>query len=170
MDGLFSAYHSAERTKYFAISTPYIQSDIRFCILKNRNIRFENLPSLTPYTIGVVTGYVNSPAFDKADYLKKDVASSDLTNLRKLLSKRVDLIVIDKYVALYHLKNSPFIGGNIRDVKFLDPPLILMPVHLMLSKAISGYEKKLFDFNTGLKLIQKDGTYNRIIHALGFEE
>jgi len=138
MDGIYSAYYSEERAKTFALSDPYIDSKVHFCKLKkNKKIVYSgNLRDLSSYTVGVVRGYVNSPEFDKADYIKKDEASSDLTNLRKLLKGRIDLIIIDKFVALYHLKNSPFIEGNSEDVVFLNPPLKTLPVHLMFSRAV----------------------------------
>ncbi len=167
-DAMYSAYHSEERAATYAVSAPYIRSQVGFCARKDSTISYKKLRGLAPYRIGVVKGYVNTPEFDQADYLEKDGAKSDVQNLKKLLKGRVDLIVIDKFVAIDHLKNTPGIEGDLRRVKFLNPPLSMSPVFVMFSKAIPGYEKKLADFNRGLKAIIDDGTYDTILEKHGF--
>lgn len=167
-DAVFSAYYSAERAEKYALSDPYIEGGIYLCTLKDKNIEYKTLKDLAPYNIGVVLGYANTDEFDSADYLKKDPAPSDLLNLKKLIKGRTDLIVIDKYVALHNLKNSPYLEGDLRSIKFLEPPLKVMPVHAMFSKAIPGYEKKVSDFNKGLKEIKENGTLDKILQDHGF--
>ena len=167
-DAVYSAYYSDDRAKEYALSDPYIQTDNMLCALKEARIIFSELSDLRPYTIGVVGGYVNSPEFDKATYLKKDETSADLNNIQKLFAKRINLIVIDRYVAIYYIKNSSVINGDISNIIFYEPPIMQMPVHVMFSKAIPGYEKKLLAFNTGLKQIRDDGTINRIMIKHGF--
>jgi polar amino acid transport system substrate-binding protein len=48
------------------------------------------------YTFGVVKGYVNTPEFDAAIFLKKVESASDEEYLRNLINGRVDLIFIDR--------------------------------------------------------------------------
>jgi ABC-type amino acid transport substrate-binding protein len=169
-DAFFSAYYSEERNRNYALSAPYAESPFYFCTLKNKNLVYKELRDLAPYRIGVVMGYTNTPEFDAADYLKKDSASSDLLNIKKLIHGRVDLIVIDKYVAMYHLKNSPYFKNSASRVRFLEPPLKIMPVHAAFSKAVPGYEKKVRDFNSGLKEIKSDGTIEKILRKHGIIE
>lgn len=166
-DAFFSAYYSEERNRNYALSASYAESPFYFCTLKNKNIAYKELRDLTPYRIGVVLGYTNTPEFDAARYLKKDSVSSDLLNIKKLIHGRVDLIVIDKYVAMYHLKNSPYFKNSASNIRFLEPPLKIMPVHAAFSKAIPGYEKKVRDFNSGLEAIKSDGTMEKILRKHG---
>jgi polar amino acid transport system substrate-binding protein len=167
-DALYSAYYTEERAATYAISDPYIQGEVYLCTKKDRDISYKSLRDLSAYKIGVVMGYANSPEFDSADYLKKDEATSDLVNLKKLIKDRVDLIAIDRYVAIHHLKTSSFFVENAGDVKFLEPPLQSSPVHVMFSKASPAYKKHLADFNKGLKEIKKEGTFDKIMRKHGF--
>ncbi len=169
LDALYSAYYSDERAKTYALSEPYAESPVVFCTKKDADIKYTKLHDLAKYRIGVVQGYVNTPEIDKADYLQKDDgAVSDLLNLRKLLKNRVDLIIIDKFVAISILKNNPTLEGDVKSVKFLDPPLEMKPLFVMFSKAVPGYEKKLADFNRGLKMVNDDGTVKNIMIKHGF--
>ena len=123
---------------------------------------------MAPYKIGVVRGYVNTPEFDKADYLKKMETPDDATSLRMLFKDRLDLIVIDKYVAIHNLKNSPTLEGDFSSVEFLKPPLITQPIYCMFSRAKQDFEQKVADFNRGLKAITEDGTVRNIMIKNGF--
>jgi len=167
-DGLFAAYYSEERAKIFDPSDPYISGPLVLCSRKGANIKYKTLRDLSSYTIGVVRGYVNTPEFDKADYLKKDEVNNDLLNLKKLLKGRVDLILIDKYLALFYLKNTPSIDGALSSVEFLSPALEEKSLHIMFSKAVMNYEKKVKDFNRGLQEIKADGTVEKILIKYGF--
>ncbi len=167
-DALYSAYYSEERADIYALSEPYAESTLILCSLKEKDIIYNNLQDLIPYTIGTVRGYVNTPEFDNADYLTKEEVTSDLLNIHKLIFGRIDLIVIDQYVAIHNIKISPTLPISISDVKFIYPPLEKKQLYIMFSKAVDGYEKKLTDFNYGLNEIRKDGTYNEILLKYGF--
>ncbi len=169
-DGVYSAYYTSERSREYALSDPYIESRVYLCTLKNNPIKYKSFKDLIPYKIGVVMGYSNTEEFDNADFLTKDEAPNELLNLKKILRGRVDLIVIDRYVAIDNLKNSAFLEGSISDIQFLEPPLKMVPVHIMFSKAIPGYEKKVRDFNKGLQAVKHDGTIDDILKKYGFNE
>ena len=53
--------------------------------------------------------------FQKADYLTKKVFKSDRVSLVMLSKKRVDLVLLDKLVTEYHLKNDPAQKVKARD-------------------------------------------------------
>lgn len=167
--GLFSAYYSKDRAAAFALSEPYAYSELMLCAKKGRNIIFRSIEDLRPYRIGVVAGYANTPEFDDAQYLLKDEAPSDLLNVKKLLENRVDLIVVDRYVAVYHVKNSPAIQYTVNDLSFISPPLKKQPIYIMFSKAVPEYQRYVAEFNKGLENIRADGTYEEILLKHGFE-
>lgn len=168
-DALYSAYGSRDRSKTYAISKPYISGQLVLCAKRGTNIHWDgSIRSLTPYRIGVVLGFVNTPEFDNAKYLDKDVGPSDLLNLNKLLNGRIDLVVIDLYQALYLIKNSPVLQGSLADIYFLQPPLSRKNIHVMFSKALPNWKKNLELFNKGLESIEKDGTKNHIMAKYGY--
>lgn len=167
-DVLYNAYFSESRARTFAVSDPYLYSPIHFCAKKSAGISYITFRDLRPYKIGVVLGYVNSREFDETDYLVKDPAPTDLHNLKKLISGRVDIIVIDRYVATHLIKTSPFLLENITAFDFLEPALKMMPVYAMFSKEIPGHQNRLTHFNRELRQMRKDGTYEAILEKHGF--
>lgn len=167
IDALYSAYYSKERANQYAITDNYGESALVFAALADSDIQFSQLADLSPYRIGTVRGYVNTPKFDQADYLHKEPVVSDALNVKKLVKRRVDLIVIDKFVAIQQVKTNPTIAAQVRDIKFLTPVLESKGLHVMFSKKIEGYEQLVSDFNRGLAAIKNDGTYNDILYKFG---
>lgn len=167
-DALFSAYPSDERVRTYAVSAPYAHSPLVLCAVKGNNIEYTTLRDLAPYRLGVVDGYVNTPEFDAADYLKKDPVTSDQLNLKKLIRGRLDAVVIDKYVAIHIFKNDPALDGDLSTIYFVSPPLATRPLHVMFSRAIPDHEAILDDFNRGLEAIEADGTIDEILRRHGF--
>ncbi len=166
-DGGFPAYYSEERAKTYAMSDPFAQGPLVFYTLKSSDIPYTGLEDLKPYKIGIVRGYVNTPEFDEADYLKKDVADNDAQNLKKLLYNRIDLIVIDKLTAQHIINTTMPERGD--ELKAMEPPLEEKSLHLLLSREKEGYEHILADFNQALEQLQADGTIKAILKKHGFE-
>jgi polar amino acid transport system substrate-binding protein len=169
-DALFSAYFSEKRSQVYGVSKAYMSGPLVLAVRKGAQLAWDGtVRSLEPYRIGVVRGYVNTEEIDKADFLIKDEATSDLLNLKKLLGKRIDVIVIDKYTAIHLLKSNSTLEGNVQDIEFLDPPLDMRSIHVMFSKNMPDWEKHLEMFNAGLSAIQEDGTKDIILEKYGFK-
>lgn len=166
-DAVCFGYYSNERAKTFAFSEPYAVSSLVFYQHRDSKISFTSLEDLKPFRIGVVRGFVNTAEFDKADYLQKEEVHTELLNMKKLLNKRVDLIVIDKFIAQYLLKTK--FKRNEAEFEALEPPLKTQPLYLMFSKNVKNYEHRLKDFNLGLQQISEDGTIAKIMAKHGFK-
>jgi ABC-type amino acid transport substrate-binding protein len=124
------------------------------------------LKGLKDFTFGVVADYVNTPEFDAADFLTKVEADSDEENLKNLFEGKVDLVVIDRYVAKSILvKKFPWQLG---EFDFMEPPLEKKPLFVIFSKQAKGHEQLLKDFNAGLALVKADGLLKEILRKYGF--
>src|SRR6478736_5516696 len=115
VDGLMPEYFNSSRKNEFQYSFPFRGGPLVFYKRKGEAIRFTTDPAtdqeralrgLQAQRFGVVRGYLNTPIFDAAHYLKKEEASDDATNLRKLVYKRIDLAVIDQRVAEYLVRTQ----------------------------------------------------------------
>lgn len=165
LDGYFPEYHAREVEAYAVFSEPFSGGPIGFFKRSDSPVAFETLEDLKPYTIGVVRGYINTEAFDSAAYLRKEPVRDDLSNIRKLLKKRVDLIVCDRFVGLDLLKRHfPDEEGRI---EFITPPLAVKELHVCFSKKTPGYEMRVERFNAGLRLMKADGTLDAIMKKHG---
>jgi ABC-type amino acid transport substrate-binding protein len=188
IDGIFPAYHSKSREEHFVFSEPFAESPLGFykkstavagpniSQLKraDKNITFPEDPRvdqtavlkmMQQYKFGVVKGYVNTPEFDAATFLKKTEAKSDEENIRNLINGQVDLIFIDRYVAKNIIvKKFPW---HLQDYEFMEPVLASKPLYVGFSKKTAGHQQKLKDFNRGLKIAKEDGLLKRLTNKYG---
>lgn len=159
-DAMYPAYFSEERSRIYALTEPFARSRLVLFKRKQDPISYTRLQDLEGYRIGVVRGYVNSPAFDAADYFEKEPTTSDESNLRKLYRGRIDLAVVDLYTA-QHLIETRI--PQARDaLEHLDPPLQIKPLHVGVSRELDGYASIVADFNTSLRILSEDGTLESI--------
>ncbi len=160
VDAFFPVYYSKERRKYFYMSNPMFGGPIVFLTRREYPLIYWNIQALKPYRIGLVKGYVNTEDIDHANFLKKDFAPNDLINIKKLIKGRVDLIVIDKYVAYYLTKK--YLANHISKLKILSPSIEYKNFYVCFPKKRKNSKKLLKDFNTGLSELKKDGTIDMI--------
>ncbi|WP_019616309.1 substrate-binding periplasmic protein [Psychromonas ossibalaenae] len=165
-DGYFPSYWSKQREDKSLFTDSIISGPVVLFKVKGSSITYKELSDLKPYRIGVVRGFVNTPEFDAADYLRKEQVTTDLVNIKKLLAERVDLIVADKFVGFYLLnKYLPHMFGQIESIS---PPLQDKKMYLCISKKSDNAAVKVEAFNKGLKEMHKDGTFDKILQKHGF--
>ncbi|MDP3480841.1 MAG: transporter substrate-binding domain-containing protein [Desulfoprunum sp.] len=165
-DGYLPEYFAESLKTDFLVSEPFPGGPLGFFKRKTDAITFKTLEDLKAYKIGVVRDYVNTVEFDKATFLQKDVANNDITNLRKLVGKRLDLVVVDKFVGLYLLKQD--MPDQAQEVEFMAPVLEEKSLYLCISKKTPDAEAKIKAFNDGLKIIKDNGTIDALLKANGF--
>ncbi len=159
-DALATAYRTDERAEQFRFSASYMQSEVRLYQQKGRGISWTALEDLKPYRIGTVLNNAYSAAFDDADFLQKDTATSEILNIRKLAGGRIDLLVMDRYVFEYLISRNPAYLGRL---EALEPALNSSPLHVMFARQTVDVEQKISAFNRGLQAIIDDGELQRII-------
>ncbi len=166
-DILMGGYYSEERSKKYLYSAAIYNIEVGLVALKSLHVtHYSKLQELIPYTIGVSQGWVNNEEFDAADYLNKETATKPVLNVRKLLKKRVDMISISFDVFRYELLTMS--GQRLNNIVFIQPPLSVSPIYLMVSLKSSQREEIINDFNQGLEAIKRDGTYHQILKKHGF--
>jgi polar amino acid transport system substrate-binding protein len=160
-EALLAAYYTEERAVKMAYTESIGQTEIVFFKKKERDIQYSKLEDMKPYRIGIIRGASISNEFDSAAYLHKEEVRSPDLNIRKLLAGRVDLIVEQKAVILNFLRNQ--FPEHMNSVVPLELPLKVSQYYNAFSRDYPNYEKRVKDFNTGLKKIQSDRTYQKII-------
>lgn len=165
-DGCVPEYYLQEDQGDFLISDPFPGGPLGFMKRKADQVTFTTLEDLKGLKIGVVRGYVNTEAFDKADYLTKEEANDDITNLRKLLAGRLDLVVVDKFVGLYLVQQM--LPDKAAEVEFVTPSLEEKTLHVLISKKTADAEAKMKAFNDGLKTVKESGRLDALMKSNGF--
>lgn len=160
-EALLGAQYSEERAAKMQYTDVVGQSEMVFFKMKDTKINYSKLEDLKPYVIGTITTSVYTPEFDAASYLKKESVTDYLQNIQKLISGRIQLFLEKKYVVLNTVKTRyPDYYGKIN---YLQPPLKELKFYNCFSKKIPGYKQKVADFNRGLSMIIKDGTFKKIM-------
>ncbi len=166
VDGYLPEYYAKEVEEYASFSQGFPGGPVVFFKRKADKITYTKYEDLKNYNIGVVREYVNEEKFDAATYLKKDEAVDDATNVNKLLNKRLDLFVADKFVGLHLLKKS--FANRAHEVDFIEKPLINHKLYVAFSNKGKNQAKYQAAFNAGLEKITKDGTVAKILKKHGF--
>ena len=147
--GYFPAYFTEERARTCHFSAPIGSSTIGFAYLKGAPLKWASMQDLASVKIGVVTGFSNGPAFDtmvKEGKLRVDSSPSNMLNLRKLLARRVDTVVIDKLVLRYLLTTEPSLARERDQFAFHDKALAELSLHVCFQRTPAGRElQQAFD-------------------------
>ena len=160
----FPAYFSKEREASYLYSKTFGNSPLSFYKRKEKKVHYNgDLQNLKKFSIGVIKDYIHGPNFDNATFLNKKYYKTDRTGLVYLYKKRVDLLVLDKFVTQYYLKFDPYLKEIKSKINFLEPPLANKTLHIIFSKERKESERLRIIFHKGLDAIKKTGEYRQIL-------
>ncbi|MGL6048088.1 MAG: substrate-binding periplasmic protein [Vogesella sp.] len=160
-DGVMAVWYEPARAEYLHYSQPLVNTVMGFYGRVDKPLAIQPLSGLRTRVIGTVRGYKNPDVFERAG-LKQELAADDQTNLRKLAAGRLDLVLIDKVLAQHLLASlSP---KERQSIRWQDPPLAVMPLHVGLRRQLADGEQLLADFNDGLQTLRKTGQLAALIH------
>ncbi len=168
-DAAPNAYYTDERAQIYHYSDPYLECPIVFFKRKDQPITWKNYEDLKPYRIGIIRGYANPEAFDKADFLTKCIARDPVLNFKKLLLKQVDLVVSEKFVG-NHIILTKLPDHEKKLFEPITPPLDTIKLYVIFSKKAPGIQPKIDAFNAGLEIIKSNGTFQQIVSEYGVKE
>ncbi len=167
VDGMFTVWPKKEREKWSIFSNPIPPPNtLAFYKKKDKKISYKNYGDLKSYIVGFVMGYAY-PEDLMAALSKKQKGYSDEDLITKLVKGTVDMIIVDKIQAEYILKKK--YPDKTEAFEFLEPPVEIYNQHLVISKKAKNPQKKINDFNHGLKMIIDDGTLEGIVKRHGFK-
>lgn len=153
--GYLPEYYSSDTAQKFIYSDAFSVGPLGFAERKDKSIAWSKLEELTPYRIGIVQDYINTEEFDLMVKNKSFITSStlnDTNNLRKLMSSRIDLAVIDQHVMKYLLNNVSGLAENADKIQFNAKLLGEKKLYICFNKTEKGYAM-VEVFNQGLKKI-----------------
>lgn len=123
------------------------------------------LEALAGQRLGITRGSLSGAAAAAVAPLRTERVALDLQNLDKLANGRVDLVMIDKYLAadLMALQRPQYIGK----LEFLNPVLFPSSFHLAFPLRGKRHAELQQAFDAGLKALEKDGSLGRILARHG---
>jgi polar amino acid transport system substrate-binding protein len=169
-DGLFAMIKTDEREAFADYpENPLVYENRSFFAHKDADISFDgNLREFKDFRIGDVHGFSHGEKYDNA--VKEgiltniDYTNSNEQNVKKLVNKRLDLIISDKYI-VWDLLKQMNAQGMLKHVYDLEQ----IPSYLAFSKKrnLSGI---IAQFDQALADMKADGTYDRIINEFFGQE
>ncbi|MFZ6641995.1 substrate-binding periplasmic protein [Undibacterium sp. TC4M20W] len=162
--GYFPAFYLKEREKTCYFSAPLGTSAIGLASLKDRHFDWKNYADLKGLTVGVVQDYANGEEFDaqvKKEQLRLDVAPSDISNLRKLMAGRVDVVVISKDVLRQLLITETSLKNGQESIIFHPKEVINFSLHICFQRNERGlkYQQLINPYLEKLNLRKIENLY-----------
>lgn len=166
IDLLPATWFTEERTAFLYYSESYLENELTFIKRAGDSFEYDGLSSLDGKVVGVVRGYGYGDAFLKAKNFKKPEAGDLVSNLKKLLAKRINLTLEDRVVALSVMENA---GMKSSDFSFTKKALSTNPLYVTSGKANPNGQKYIDDYNKGLAAIKANGTFDKILAKYGIK-
>ena len=160
-DGCGSLWKSAEREEYLLFSKPYLESRLHLAGKKGLDVAISDLSQLKGKRLVLVEGYAYGELIDSLKGVEIIYGNDDVTNLKMLISDDADYTLVDDLLIQYALKEHTEKCEEFLD--FGQQALLTNPIHLALRKNLPGAEKIIKEFDQTIRLMQADGTYNRIL-------
>jgi polar amino acid transport system substrate-binding protein len=151
-DGYFPEYYSKDVLKDFDLSRPIGTGPLGLVEHADAPIEWQAVEDLSRYTIGVVSGYVNTARFDllaAAGTLKTETAATDLENILKVAQRALPAAVVDSRVLDYLLHSAPELQGKAAHLQMNAKLLEDKRLHVVFARTPSGTEARRV-LNTGL--------------------
>jgi polar amino acid transport system substrate-binding protein len=164
VDGLFTAYKTPDREAFLDYSgETLVPQIVSLFVVEGSPIRFDgSLSKLAGSSFGIVNQLSYGKVFDQAmqdGTLKKLEKTNDTAlSAKMLVAGRFDILVSNKYVALYNFKKLG-IQGKIRE---LTPVVEDVPSYIAFTKT-RDLNNVRRDFDGALKAMRADGAYDRIV-------
>jgi polar amino acid transport system substrate-binding protein len=163
-DGIFSLNRNAEREAFLAYPEEHnFDSASVFFARREASLAFETYADLAGKRIGVIEGYSYAGGLMETPGVILEPASSDVTNLKRLVSGAVDLAVADRLVGLHLAREL----GIREQLEPLPQELNSTRTYLAFSRAVGDEEaqRRAAAYGNALAAMKKDGTWKRILDA-----
>lgn len=167
--GYYPVYYTEERAKTGCyLSGPIGKSVTGIAYLKDTPVHWKKLADLAAWKLGIVDGYSNGEQFDavvKSGAQPVDRSASDTVNIKKLMSKKVPAIVIDKFTLRYMTRNT----AAKDQIVFDERPLVEQDLHVCFRRSPAGKAVQEA-FNAALKKVdipKFESAYFKALEASG---
>ncbi len=163
-DAVFLAFKTEDREKFADFPEEvFITEPTSLFVRKDSDITWDGeLSSMSTYKFARPLGYSSGTDFDNA--VKNGViphiegSGSPQITIRKLIKRRVDILVANRYVILDELKKMDKVG----EIKELKPVINEDPSYLAFSKK-RDMKATIKKYNEVIKQMKDDGSYQKII-------
>jgi len=165
-----------ERKKLFSCSSSAVSQD-RFIFFRKASAKkpkWNKLSDLRDVTIGLTLGYFYDKDFFELSKVKKrnitlSPVKTDIQNMKKLASGKIDLFPLDKNVGLY-LMRERLSDVERKMIAYDDQVIFNQTAHILFPKRSKNSSKYRNAFDKGMRIISNNGIKDKIIQDSLIEE
>lgn len=172
-EGSYGWGYTEERaSKLLYSAKPIFSLRIVFFQRVNEDYSWEKLSDLHSHTIGAVQGNFYSDEFTRLQNraeLTVDYAPSDVSNFRKLLTGRVDLLPIDLETGNYILQKH-FRAEERHKLVAQSKALSVVPVYVVINKNLPRAKELMQRFDMGFQQLSDSGQLAKIIETYKLQQ
>lgn len=160
-DGSAAIWHSAERETFLQFSDPYLENRLVLVGNKGSDVSAASLADLAGKRVAVVEQYAYGEEVENVEGPLFIEGPSDQHNLQRLLEGEVDYLLVDELLIRYLVEHRQ--EEVTRYLQIGETPLVRRALHLAVRRKLPDAESLVERFNTEIKQMQADGTYNVIL-------
>lgn len=153
-----------DRKKYMHFSEPILVSPYLIYFTTDKNFRWNNFEELKLLKIGITRGFNYGDKFWAAAKKYKfmlEKTSDDNKTIKMLLSKRVDIIILNKSVAQDIISKNIDLKGKLT---YSLKPVSQSTYYMALSRKKRSYYKLLPKINEAIKTLKSKGIIEKIVN------
>ena len=159
-DGSPGLWISEERKEKYFFSNPYLYNQLVLVGRKGADVSAVSFNELSGKKIGVIENY----AYGEIENNKKITIlqeTNNQKNLEKLLSDKIDYMLVDALLIQYMLKHQ--LNDVTQHLAIGQQPLLVKSLHLALSKKVEHAEDILIRFDQQIEKMIADGSFNELL-------
>jgi len=160
-DGSGALWQTPERESTPIFSEPYLENRLVLVGRAGSDVTAERLSDLKGKKVAVVGTYAYGESVKNATEPVFIKGQNDQENLQKLLGGEVDYMLVDELLIRYVLEHQKSDAATYLQIG--TTPLIRRNLHFAVRKAIPESGSIVENFDTEIKNMLADGTYNKIL-------
>jgi len=167
-DILPDVWMNDENKKSMLFSEPYAVNTVKFIKRVDDPFEYNGLESLKGKKIGTVRAYSYNDEFQASkDFIREDVADV-MTNIKKLVAKRVDLTLEDDIVARVIIAKAD--PSMLHKIRFTENSITSNNLYVSSGIANPRHKELIEAFNKGLAEIKANGEFKKIFESYGIKQ
>lgn len=158
-DGSPGLWISEERKEKYFFSKPYLYNQLVLVGRKGADVSAVSFDQLSGKKIGVIKNYAYGEIENNNIEIIQGI--SNQKNLEKLLSDKIDYMLVDALLIQYMLKHQ--LNDVTQHLAIGQEPLLVKSLHLALSKKAENAEEILLRFDEQIEKMIADGSFNELL-------
>ena len=158
-DAINNILKNQERDQFLLYTDPIMTYSSYLFHLKSNPLEYNKMSDLSGKIVGTRRGYYYGDRFKNAvdsRLISTEEATEHKQNFKKLLAGRIQLVIIEKEVAL-NLLHEQFTENELNAITFHPIPVQSLDTQLGVSKNIGNSQRLVTSFNRGLSVLRESG-------------